>query len=926
MQLSLKGFTVGNMPLIVYFSCKCKFMQLNSWEKDEYKGEGWVKFKGKDGNVTGDPKDNSGVQKGSGAGVDGYLNVKTKEIIFIVNYNMMNVRSECFLQTIDRNRINNYAAEFAARTVEFTNTTITKGNGSLELASVSLSCFDMKIQRTYIILLFLCLFSMTTWAKRQVKFQVNEQGTRQPVVGATVRVAVGQDMANAVLAITNADGQATIDVDNVKTAHYQVEATGFATVRGSLDVAVSEVKVTLREDVMQLSGVVVTGSRTERPVKLSPITTQVLGGKALVDAGYSDLQHALQQETPGMNIQKVGFGNEISMQGLDARHVLFLQDGERMTGDMAGNLDYERFNLHAIDRVEIVKGASSTLYGSRASGAVINLISKKTVKPLDIQAGMRWAQMNERNYKNPSPKDFLHMFEKNSDRPNLQAWVSAGFKQGAFTSQTDVWYSESDAFYMYQSDHDKKVYTKEANPFLPHDITLTGVAARSPMGIEGTEHVSAAQKLYFEPNKKLSVQAYGSMFFMNSYDLIQDMTFSQSRDFMAGLKARYDVGNWFTVNLSLHSDFYDRFKRHERLDERKKVYKSRILEPRLTLTSDYFKGHSMILGIEHTSDDLTSDRFVNRRMTTRSLHETEYFMQDEWTANDHWMVSTGVRTNFSKAFSFMWMPKIAFKYSPDSHWAIRANYSMGYRAPSIKELFFNWDHLGMFQIKGNEELKPEKNNYFSIGTEYSNDHFFINVNTYGNFFRKKIEGVWHIYDMQYNFEYTNLSSQRMLGVEAIVKWHLADCLTLNGTYSYVNVSKQNGVQVNTTSPHAATGSVDYTLNKKNYRLKTIFSASLMGEKKFDVQDRVWVEEEKKSYDAYFRCTLPTYVQCNLAVVQTLYNKVKVTVGVDNLFNYVPHTLGSGITMFNVPATCGAKGYVQLEFLVEDIVKALKRKK
>ena len=113
MQLSLKGFTVGNMPLIVYFSCKCKFMQLNSWEKDEYKGEGWVKFKGKDGNVTGDPKDNSGVQKGSGAGVDGYLNVKTKEIIFIVNYNMMNVRSECFLQTIDRNRINNYAAEFA---------------------------------------------------------------------------------------------------------------------------------------------------------------------------------------------------------------------------------------------------------------------------------------------------------------------------------------------------------------------------------------------------------------------------------------------------------------------------------------------------------------------------------------------------------------------------------------------------------------------------------------------------------------------------------------------------------------------------------------------------------------------------------------------------------------------------------------------
>ena len=98
-----------------------------------------------------------------------------------------------------------------------------------------------------------------------------------------------------------------------------------------------------------------------------------------------------------------------------------------------------------------MKGASSTLYGSRAAGAVINLITKKTDKPLSIDAGIRYGQMNERNYKHPQPKDFLYMFEQNADRPNLQSWVSAGFKAGKFTSQTDVWYSESDAFYMYQA-------------------------------------------------------------------------------------------------------------------------------------------------------------------------------------------------------------------------------------------------------------------------------------------------------------------------------------------------------------------------------------------------------------------------------------------------------------------------------------------
>ena len=776
------------------------------------------------------------------------------------------------------------------------------------------------------ILSFLSL-SISTFAQYRVKITIREAGTQQPLLGAHITIALHKNHPDTLIAITDKEGKAFINLEKENASYfYKVNMMGYMPVSGTILAIEKEVNIVLKEDVMHLNGVVVTGSRTERPVKLSPITTQVLGGKALVDAGYSDLQHALQQETPGMNIQKVGFGNEISMQGLDARHVLFLQDGERMTGDMAGNLDYERFNLHAIDRIEIVKGASSTLYGSRASGAVINLISKKTQKPLDIQAGVRFAQMNQRNYKQPNPKDFLYMFEKNSDRPNLQSWISAGIKQGKFTSQTDIWYSSSDAFYMYQSEKDKKVYTKEANPFLPHDITLTSIAPRSPMGIEGTEHLSVAQKLYYEPSKSLSLQAYGSMFFMNSYDLIQDMTFSQSRDFMAGIKLKYDVKDWFTVNLSLHGDFYDRFKRHERIDERKNVYKSKIFEPRLTLTSSYFTGHNIIFGVEHTTDELTSDRFVNRRMTTRSLHETEYFLQDEWTVNSHWMLSSGVRTNFSKAFGFMWMPKIAIKYAPDNHWALRANYSMGYRAPSIKELFFNWDHLGMFQIKGSENLQSEKNNYFSLGAEYSKDRFFINVNAYANIFNKKIEGVWRIYDMQYNFEYINLKSQRMLGVEAIMKWRLTDNFMLNATYSYVNVSKQNGIQVNTTSPHAATASLDYTLNRPNYRLKSIFSTSIMGKKKFDVQDRVWVKEHNKSYDAYFRCILPTYVLCNLAVVQTFYNKVKLTVGVDNIFNYVPHTLGSGVTMFNVPATCGARGYVQVEFLVEDILKSLKHKK
>ena len=785
------------------------------------------------------------------------------------------------------------------------------------------------MKRVTTILFLMLLICVHTAAQQKVKLEVLEKGTEQPIIAANVIYADNEALRNPQYAITNTSGQAELKLPSKGICYYKVTYINYVPVTGKIGGTQDEEVIYMKEDDLGINEVVVTGSRTARPIKMSPVTTQVLGGKALVDAGYSNLQQALQQETPGLNIQKVGFGNEISMQGLDARHVLFLMDGERMTGDMAGNLDYERFNLHAIDRVEIVKGASSTLYGSRAAGAVINLITKKTDKPLSIDAGIRYGQMNERNYKHPQPKDFLYMFEQNADRPNLQSWVSAGFKAGKFTSQTDVWYSESDAFYMYQAENDKKVYTKEANPFLPHDIIVVSNAVRPPMGIEGKEHITVSQKLYYNPNPNLSVLVYGSSFFMNTYDLIQDMTFSQARDWTAGTKVTYHVKDWFSVTGSLHADFYDRFKRHERIDKRQKDYESSIYQPRLTVTSNYFNGHSLILGMEHTSDELTSDRFsgnANHDLKTRALKETEYFLQDEWTINSRWMISAGIRTNFSKAFGFMGMPKVAAKYSPDKHWSLRANYSMGYRSPSIKELFFNWDHLGMFMIRGNENMRPEKNNYFSLGAEYSNDRLFVSGTAYGNYFRDKIEGVWRIYDMQYNFEYTNLSQQRLLGLEVLARWSVLDCLTLNGTYSFVDVSKNKGIQVNTTSPHAATASMDYKYMKKNYRLNAVFSASYMGGKKFDVQDRVFVKEENKSYDAYFRCDLPQYVLCNLSVSQTFWNKVKLTLGMDNLFNYVPKTLGSGITMFNVPATAGARGWVQVEFMLDDVINSLKKKK
>ncbi len=110
--ISLLDFTVGNMGMIISFKCDVKCMELNSWEKKEYTGDGWIKFKGVDGSVWGTDTDGS-ASSAKGSSVQGYYNAKTHQIQFIVNYNMMNVRSECFLQTIDKSRLATFETDKA---------------------------------------------------------------------------------------------------------------------------------------------------------------------------------------------------------------------------------------------------------------------------------------------------------------------------------------------------------------------------------------------------------------------------------------------------------------------------------------------------------------------------------------------------------------------------------------------------------------------------------------------------------------------------------------------------------------------------------------------------------------------------------------------------------------------------------------------
>ena len=137
----------------------------------------------------------------------------------------------------------------------------------------------------------------------------------------------------------------------------------------------------MNDDPFNLEQIVVTATRTEKKIKNTPVITQIITSKQIEERGTGNIQDLLTQEVPGLNFQEVGYGTSIDIQGLGSKHILFLIDGERIAGENGGNIDYSRINLYNIDHIEIVKGASSALYGSQAMGGVINIITRKAKGP-----------------------------------------------------------------------------------------------------------------------------------------------------------------------------------------------------------------------------------------------------------------------------------------------------------------------------------------------------------------------------------------------------------------------------------------------------------------------------------------------------------------------------------------------------------------
>ena len=174
-----------------------------------------------------------------------------------------------------------------------------------------------------------------------------------------------------------------------------------------------------------LEDVVVTGTQTPRTLKKLPIITQVISRKDLERLNPRSATDALQMSMPGINVTTHGAQSRVTVQGFSGDHILFLVDGERLTSEGNGVVDLNRIDLSSIERIEVVRGAASALYGSNAIGGVINFITKRARAPHEYSLSYDYSGEGISRYNG-----------------------SAQLRRGGFSSLTSANYTDQSAYHI----------------------------------------------------------------------------------------------------------------------------------------------------------------------------------------------------------------------------------------------------------------------------------------------------------------------------------------------------------------------------------------------------------------------------------------------------------------------------------------------
>jgi hemoglobin/transferrin/lactoferrin receptor protein len=223
----------------------------------------------------------------------------------------------------------------------------------------------------YFLLLFITITGLSFGQTFTLKGKITNAENSSPIQGATVFISYNY------VAYSNAEG--IYSITKLEAGEYQIKVSslGFKSVSTEIEINSDEVKdFRLTASAIELDEVVVSTNRTEDYLRNSPFAESLVGKEEIQIRSTMSLPDILQNE-PGVSLLRDGiWGTEVSIRGLNRENVITLIDGNRIatSTDVAARLSL--VDMNNVERVEVIKGASSSIYGSGATGGIVNIITK----------------------------------------------------------------------------------------------------------------------------------------------------------------------------------------------------------------------------------------------------------------------------------------------------------------------------------------------------------------------------------------------------------------------------------------------------------------------------------------------------------------------------------------------------------------------
>ena len=621
--------------------------------------------------------------------------------------------------------------------------------------------------------------------------------------------------------------------------------------------AISLSAQTAFRDSVELDPIVVTASHTPKSLKDAPVVTRLITLRDIRIVDATNIQDMLIQEIPGLEF---GFAmtqeTSLNMSGFGGSSVLFLVDGERMAGETMDNVDYNRMNLDNVGRIEIVKGASSALYGSNAVGGVVNIISRENLEPWTANINSRFNTFGN-EWRNGGSFSF-----------NTKKW----------NSLTNFQHTKIDPIDLpkpYSSEEIAIELMKKAQG-LPYDERVLNDDSNLSR-LYGQKTYNIKERLTWRATDHLTLIGRGGYFFRTSERDTYDYHFNA---YSAGLKGKYAWEPGRYLELSYAYDQYDKanfMPDGTRTHDHDYSNRQHVVH---ALYSHSFGKNTLLLGADYLNDYLTTYQFIDN--TSHSQNNIDGFAQFDWNITPRFNVVGSVRYDYFSASSLNALTgRLALVYK--FPWmTFRANYASGFRAPTLKEMYMHFDMGSMgYWIIGNPELEPEKSNNFNVAIERQNrirnsgildGVYNFTLMGYCNLFDKRITTIDYTFEGKESALYWNEDGVNVWGVDVSLGHYFDWGLTLKLNYSWMHeTGNVYFSQFNQPRNHSMTWRIGYAHRfARFYALDAALSGRSQGEPQ---SGRTDVDQG--------------YTIWKLMLQHHLWQGITLNTAIDNLFNYKP---------------------------------------